>query len=77
MIQRPFWMKRLESAWSEASIAWLSGVRRCGKTTIAKSLGQDRALYLNCDLPSVADMVRDPVLFYRNCDKEIIVFDEV
>ena len=77
MINRPFWLSRLEAGWREAPIVWLSGVRRCGKTTIAKSLGEDRALYLNCDLAAVEDMVRDPVLFYRNCGKEMVVFDEV
>lgn len=77
MIPRPFWLKRLEDGWRQASIMWLSGVRRCGKTTIAKSLGESRALYVNCDLPAAQDMTRDPALFYRNCDREIIVFDEV
>lgn len=77
MISRPFWLKRLEESWRQAPILWLSGVRRCGKTTIAKSFGEGRALYVNCDLPAAQDMVQDPVLFYRNCGKEIVVFDEV
>ena len=65
MIDRPFWIDRIEKAWSEASIVWLAGVRRSGKTTLAKSLGSDRLHYINCDLPAVADMVADPELFYR------------
>ena len=77
MISRPFWLTRLEESWRQAPIIWLSGVRRCGKTTISKSVGESRALYVNCDLPAAQDMVRDPVLFYRNCGKEIVVFDEV
>ncbi|MFA6004599.1 MAG: AAA family ATPase, partial [Elusimicrobiota bacterium] len=77
MLPRPFWTQRIEAGWREAPIIWLSGVRRCGKTTIAKSLGEGRALYLNCDLPTVGDMVNDPALFYRNCGRELIVFDEV
>ncbi|MFA6315786.1 MAG: ATP-binding protein [Elusimicrobiota bacterium] len=77
MIPRPFWRARIESAWAEAPIVWLSGVRRSGKTTLARSFGPDRALYVNCDLPSAKDMVSDPVLFYRGCRKEIVVFDEV
>jgi uncharacterized protein len=77
MIQRPFWMEQITNAWKEAPIAWLSGVRRCGKTTLAESLDRSKALYLNCDLPSVEDMVRDPAVFYRGCSKPIIIFDEI
>jgi uncharacterized protein len=52
-------------------------VRRSGKTTLAQQLGEDRIHYVNCDLPVVEDMVRDPELFYRGCPKPVVVFDEV
>jgi predicted AAA+ superfamily ATPase len=77
MINRPFWHDRLEQAWGEAPIAWLAGVRRSGKTTLAQSLGPERSLYVNCDLPATEDMLRDPVLFLRNCDRSVVVFDEI
>ena len=77
LIDRPFWIERIEAAWKQASVAWLSGVRRSGKTTLARSLGEERALYVNCDLPVAEDMVRDPALFYRNCHKPVVVFDEI
>lgn len=78
MIRRPFWIERVEQAWKEAPIVWLAGVRRVGKTTLAQSLGEDRLLhYVNCDLPVVHDMVADPELFYRTCDRPIVVFDEI
>jgi hypothetical protein len=77
MIDRPFWRQRIESAWREAPIAWLCGVRRSGKTTLATSLGVDRILYINCDLPAVEDMLRDPSLFFRSCAQPIVVFDEI
>jgi hypothetical protein len=77
MIARPFWRQRIEDAWREAPIAWLCGVRRAGKTTLAREFGDERALYVNCDLPAVEDMVRDPQLFYRSCEKPVIVFDEI
>lgn len=77
MVPRPFWMRRLEESWRQAPIVWLSGVRRSGKTTLAKDLGGKRTLYVNCDLPQVEDMLSDPVLFYRGCGKEIVVFDEI
>jgi hypothetical protein len=75
MLARPFWVQRLHSAWEQAPIAWLCGVRRSGKTTLAESLTD--TLYLNCDLPSVEDRVRDPELFYRGVSHPILVFDEI
>ncbi len=77
MIDRPFWQDRLAQAWGEAPIVWLAGVRRSGKTTLAQSLGPERSLYVNCDLPATEDMVRDPVLFFRHCDRPVVVFDEI
>ena len=77
MIARPFWLERIEAAWKEAPIAWLCGVRRSGKTTLAQSLGGDRALYVNCDLPIAEEMVRDPAVFFRSVGKPVVVFDEI
>jgi hypothetical protein len=77
MINRAFWQARLEQAWGEAPIVWLAGVRRSGKTTLAQSLGPERSLYVNCDLPATADMLRDPVLFFKNCDRPVVVLDEI
>lgn len=77
MIDRPFWLSRIEAAWKEAPIAWLCGVRRCGKTTLAGSLGADRTLYVNCDLPIAEEMVRDPAVFFRSAGKPVVVFDEI
>lgn len=77
MIERPFWISRIEEAWKEAPIVWLAGVRRVGKTTLVQSFGADRVHYINCDLPVAADMVADPELFYRNCERSIVIFDEI
>ena len=77
MIARPYWEKRLEQAWAEAPIAWLAGVRRSGKTTLAQSLGPERSLYVNCDLPVTEERLRDPALFFRQCDRPVVVFDEI
>lgn len=76
MIKRNFWAQRIRKAWETAPIAWLSGVRRIGKTTLAKSFGDD-VFYVNCDLPLTGEAVRDPELFYRNCEHSILVFDEI
>ena len=77
MIERTFWQQRIEDAWLDAPIVWLAGVRRSGKTTLAENLGNDRIIYVNCDLPIVEDMVRDPPVFFRGCAKPIVVFDEI
>ena len=75
MIERPFWVSRIRQAWTRAPIAWLSGVRRVGKTTLAKSLASAR--YLNCDLPSTAELLRDPEPFFESVHEPIVILDEV
>ncbi|MBI3320317.1 MAG: AAA family ATPase, partial [Candidatus Omnitrophica bacterium] len=78
MIERPLWKERIHDAWKEAPVVWLSGVRRSGKTTLARSLAEaGKMLYLNCDLPVTEDRLRDPELFFRSCEQPIVVFDEV
>jgi hypothetical protein len=75
MIERPIWNERLAVAWKQASIVWLTGPRRVGKTVLAQSLPDTE--FLNCDLPSVAERLHDPVSFYRSVKKRFVVFDEV
>ena len=78
MIKRPYWEKRIQDAWRETPIVWLSGVRRSGKTTLAQGLGNtEDVLYVNCDLPVTEDRVRDPELFFRSCERPMVVFDEI
>jgi predicted AAA+ superfamily ATPase len=75
MIERPFWIQRLNEAWKQAPIVWLTGVRRVGKTVLAQSLKETE--FLNCDLPSVAERLHDPESFFRTVKRPVIVFDEV
>jgi len=76
MYKRPFWIQRIKQAWERRPIAWLSGVRRVGKTTLAKMLPD--ALYLNCDLPSVCRQLGDPEAFYGTlAENAVVIFDEV
>ena len=75
MIDRPFWTERLAAAWKQAPIVWLTGPRRTGKTVLAQSLPD--AEFFNCDLPSVAERLRDAESFYRSVRKRVVVFDEV
>ncbi len=76
MFHRPFWIRRITQAWATRPIAWLSGVRRVGKTTLAKML--PGSVYLNCDLPSVCRRLEDPESFYDTLEEgAVVVFDEV
>jgi uncharacterized protein len=75
MTERPTWKARLDAAWRQAPIVWLTGPRRVGKTVLAESLPDTE--FLNCDLPSVAERLRDPETFFRSVRKRTVVFDEV
>jgi predicted AAA+ superfamily ATPase len=75
MIERSFWRRRIEQAWQKAPIAWLSGVRRVGKTVLAQSF--PGTTYLNCDLPSSARRLADPEVFFGSLDTAQVVLDEV
>jgi predicted AAA+ superfamily ATPase len=76
MIARPFWLERIEQGWKRRPIVWLSGVRRAGKTTLARMIS--RAVYLNCDLPSVGRQLVEPEPFYDSLGKgSVVVLDEV
>lgn len=77
MIKRPLWSARIRESWTKAPIVWLCGVRRSGKTTLTRDLPAESVHYVNCDLPVSAQMLRDPELFYRECRREIVVFDEI
>ncbi|HWD20445.1 MAG TPA: ATP-binding protein [Verrucomicrobiae bacterium] len=75
MIHRTFWMERVAAAWQQATVVWLTGPRRAGKTVLAQSFPD--AEFLNCDLPSVAERLRDPESFYHSLKRRLVIFDEV
>ncbi len=76
MLRRPIWIASIERSWRKRSIVWLSGVRRVGKTSLCKQLGD--AVYLNCDLPSVQRQLADPEFFLAQQEHaRIVVLDEV
>ena len=74
-IDRPYWRRRVDEAWKKAPIVWLAGVRRVGKTTLAKSIPGVR--YLNCDLPSTVELLADPERFLRSLNRGTVVLDEI
>lgn len=76
MVERPFWVNRIQAAWQKRPVVWLAGVRRVGKTTLARMLPD--TVYLNCDLPSDVRRVEDPEMFFRSQSRNaVIVLDEV
>jgi len=75
MYDRPVWQTRIAEAHQRAPIVWLTGVRRIGKTTLAKAL--PGAHLLNCDLPSVAARLADPEEFLASFAGGLLVLDEV
>jgi predicted AAA+ superfamily ATPase len=76
MIYRPFWIDLIKKSWDSRSVVWLSGVRRSGKTSLAKMF--PGLSYLNCDLPSVVRQLDDPEFFYRNQPTDsMLIFDEI
>ena len=76
MITRSLWLDRIQQAWNKRSIVWLSGVRRVGKTTLARMLPE--AVYMNCDLPSTLRTLEDPELYFDSqIEGSTLIFDEV
>jgi len=72
---RHFWLERLAAAWRGKSVVWLSGVRRSGKTTIARAL--PRAEYLDCELPSARRLLAQPEAFLAARHGRTVVLDEI
>ncbi len=76
MVKRPFWERRLGSAFRRRSVVWLMGVRRVGKTVLARSLPGFE--YLDCELPRVRRLLDDPEAFLRSLGRRgAVVLDEV
>jgi predicted AAA+ superfamily ATPase len=75
MAERAFWKQTIEEAWTRKGIVWLRGVRRVGKTTLARSL--DRVRYFDCELPGVRKRIESPESFLRHNRGARVVLDEI
>jgi len=75
MFRRPFWEEQIQDAWSRVPIAWLSGVRRVGKTVLTQSFAD--TAYFNCDLPSVSRQLADPEGFLGSLQQPRVILDEI
>ena len=60
-VKRHYWLEQIELRWRRRSIVWLHGVRRTGKTCLARSL--PKAEYFDCELPRVRRALQDPEAF--------------
>ena len=75
MVQREWWQEKLENAWSERSIVWLSGVRRAGKTLLCQSLPD--TVYFDCELPRTRRLLDDPEDFLGQHRGRRVILDEI
>ncbi len=75
ILERKVWLDKINAAWAKAPIVWLSGVRRVGKTSLAKSI--PNAHYFNCDLPSVTERLSNPESFFNSIEEGVVIIDEI
>lgn len=75
MVLRRYWLDRIMAAWERRPIVWLSGVRRSGKTYLAKCI--EAAEYFDCELPRTRRMMEDPEFFLKGIKADRIILDEI
>jgi uncharacterized protein len=75
MVVRAAWRQRIEAAWKERSVVWLTGVRRAGKTSLCRSL--DDVEYFDCELPRTRQELSDPEVFLAARTNRRVVLDEI
>lgn len=75
MVKREYWINKIRSIWKKKSVIWLAGVRRSGKTTLCKSLGNIE--YFDCEFPDVAAMAQDPRILLNRLKGKTVIFDEI
>jgi len=75
MQPRSYWIDRIEDAWSQRTVLWLTGVRRVGKTTLCRSLPDIE--YFDCELPRHRRAMEDPEAFLESLQKKRVVLDEI
>ena len=75
MVHRPEWVARIEKAWNERPVVWLSGVRRSGKTILSRSLPDVE--YLDCERPRTRLALEDAEGFLDSFGQGRLVLDEI
>lgn len=74
MVERRFWVEKIEEALRHRPIVWLAGVRRSGKTSLCHMIGSTR--YFDCELPSVRKEIEQDD-FWKKLHRQVVVLDEV
>ena len=75
MVVREYWREYIEQAWRQRPIVWLAGIRRAGKTVLARSLPQVR--YFDCELPRTRRLMEDPEGFLDDLGPGDVILDEI
>src|SRR3990172_2616618 len=75
MVQRQFWLNRIENRLRQRSVLWLSGVRRVGKTMLCQSI--PKIEYFDCELPRVRIQMEDTQSFLEDMKGRTIILDEI
>lgn len=75
MVHRKFWLEKIEKAWKQRSVVWLSGVRRVGKTCLSQTLSATE--YFDCELPRIRRIMDDPESFLDDLRGGRIILDEI
>jgi len=76
MIKRPEYIEMISTAVQRSPVTALIGPRQCGKTTLAKMFGQDRAAYYDLELPSDIQTLSNPELALGDANG-LVILDEI
>jgi len=78
MIKRTI-QKEIEKSLSFSPIVGILGSRQVGKTTLAKEIQKKFAasIYLDLELPSDENKLRDPEFFLQNYEDKLVIIDEI
>ena len=74
-IKRKFWLGLIEEAWQHRNLIWLTGLRRSGKTSLCRSLGDLE--YFDAEDLDDRDRLANPRKFYESLNKPQVVIDEL
>lgn len=77
MIDRPAYLQKIKTALKRSPITALLGPRQCGKTTLARFLGQTvNATYFDVESPSDWHRLQNPELVLGSL-KGVVILDEI
>lgn len=75
MKTRAFWLDKIEQFWQQRPIIWMSGVRRSGKTTLAKSIPDIE--YFDCESAATRYLFEDVESMLGKLKGKRVIIDEI